>query len=71
MRILLPFLLSITALARIIDGDPMEIADQHIRLHGIDAPASGQSCTADGRRWPCGHNTTLARSGMIGTNWVA
>ncbi len=61
----------ITGKPRIIDGDTIEISDQRIRLHGIDAPEAGQSCLADGRRWACGQNATFALSQMIGTNWVA
>ena len=60
----------ITGKPRIIDGDTIEIAGQRIRLHGIDAPESNQTCVADDKRWPCGTNATLALSGMIGTNWV-
>ncbi len=71
--ILLPDTVSaeITGKPRIIDGDTIEISDQRIRLHGIDAPEAGQSCLADGRRWACGQNATFALSQMIGTNWVA
>ena len=28
----------ITGPARVIDGDTIEVAGEHIRLHGIDAP---------------------------------
>ncbi len=56
---------------RIIDGDTIEIAGQRIRLHGIDAPESDQTCVAENKRWPCGRNATLALSGLISTNWVA
>ncbi len=64
-------LAEITGKPRIIDGDTIEIAGQRIRLYGIDAPESAQTCVADNKRWPCGTNATLALSGMIGTNWVA
>ena len=32
--------------ARIVDGDTLEVRGTRIRLHGIDAPESGQSCRA-------------------------
>ena len=35
-------------------GDTIEIHGQRIRLHGIDAPESGQLCHIDGKRWRCG-----------------
>ncbi len=71
--ILLPFTVSaeITGKPRIIDGDTIEIAGRRIRLYGIDAPESAQTCVADNKRWPCGTNATLALSGMISTNWVS
>lgn len=40
---------------RLIDGDTLEISGTVVRLHGIDAPETGQSCTrSDGRRFACG-----------------
>jgi endonuclease YncB( thermonuclease family) len=45
----------ITGKAWVIDGDTIVISDTHIRLEGIDAPESDQSCTdAQGKPWPCG-----------------
>ena len=70
--ILLPATVSaeITGKPRIIDGDAIEIAGQHIRLPGIDAPESDQTCVAANKPRPCGRNATLALSSIIGTNWV-
>ena len=41
-------LADITGPARVIDGDTIDIAGERIRLHGIDAPESAQTCVADG-----------------------
>ena len=40
--------------ARVIDGDMLEVRGITLRLHGIDAPESGQPCTRAGRAWDCG-----------------
>ena len=46
--------------ARIIDGDTVEIAGERIRLHGIDAPESRQTCRVVDEEWRCGESATLA-----------
>ncbi len=60
--ILLPVTVSaeITGQLRIIDGDTIEIADQRIRLYGIDAPEAPQRCIADNKCWQCGRTTNTA-----------
>jgi endonuclease YncB( thermonuclease family) len=41
--------------AWIIDGDTINISGTHIRLQGIDAPESDQTCTeSTGKTWLCG-----------------
>jgi len=37
-----------------IDGDSLMVGKQEVRLFGIDAPELTQTCTRDGKPWPCG-----------------
>jgi endonuclease YncB( thermonuclease family) len=46
--------------AAVIDGDTIELSGERIRLHGIDAPESDQSCQIGAAAWPCGGQATLA-----------
>lgn len=50
---------TVTGVARVVDGDTLDIAGTRIRLFGIDAPEAGQSCR-DGkwRSWDCGAHAT-------------
>ena len=42
----------------VIDGDTLAFGAGHVRLEGIDAPESKQTCTAYGQDWPCGQMAT-------------
>lgn len=46
--------------ATVTDADTLEIRGVDVRLHGIDAPESNQTCVADGKRWPCGRRSANA-----------
>lgn len=48
--------------ARVVDGDTLAIGDIRVRLDGIDAPETSQTC--DGM--PCGRHATDALRHMIG-----
>lgn len=45
---------------RVIDGDTLAIKGKRVRLHGIDAPESDQTCIDGDQRWPCGRRSTQA-----------
>jgi endonuclease YncB( thermonuclease family) len=57
----------LAGIARVIDGDTIEIAGRHVRLEGIDAPEIAQTC---GRwligTWPCGKAAGDALEKLIG-----
>lgn len=56
----------VVGVASVFDGDTLEIHGQRIRLHGIDAPESGQSCEKDGRQYRCDQQTALVLADKIG-----
>jgi endonuclease YncB( thermonuclease family) len=52
--------------ARMIDGDTIDIAGSRIRLQGIDAPETDQTCTdTSNRKWLCGRAATRALIALI------
>ena len=57
---------TLTGTARIIDADTVEIAVEKVRLEGIDAPESRQTCKRDGKRYDCGKEATSALRVKIG-----
>jgi len=60
-------LADISGLPRVIDGDTIEISGERIRLHGIDAPETRQSCVGvDGKQWDCGRQSTSVLISLIG-----
>lgn len=51
--------------ARITDGDTIRLGDVRVRLHGIDAPESDQTCGSAQGRVPCGAMATEALTALI------
>ncbi len=68
----LPALADITGPARVVDGDTLEIADQRIWLHGIDAPELKQTCrTRKGKEQWCGELAKQALQYLVQGQEVA
>lgn len=55
----------------VIDGDTLDLHGQRIRLYGIDAPESGQSCTRNEKSWRCGKDAAYTLSDLIGRKSVS
>jgi endonuclease YncB( thermonuclease family) len=60
---------SLTGRASIMDGNTLVIHGRLIRLYGIDAPETAQTCSINGRR--CGEEAAHALSDFIGERPVA
>ena len=62
---------TITGPARVVDGDTIVVGGVRIRLEGIDAPETSQTCTTvSGEAWPCGRKATTELAHMIGHGLV-
>jgi endonuclease YncB( thermonuclease family) len=52
----------------VIDGDTIDISGTRVRLEGIDAPESNQTCgDARGQPWPCGRTATHELQAYLGS----
>ena len=59
------FAKTINGKPRIIDGDTIHIKSNKIRLHGIDAPETKQTCNIDNEEWYCGKQSTKELKKLI------
>lgn len=57
--------------ASVIDGDTLEIHGQRIRIWGIDAPESRQTCTRSAETYRCGQAAELHLAELIGEQPVS
>ena len=63
---------SLSGVPRLIDADTLEVAGQRVRLQGIDAPESAQTCRhPGGRRYQCGKQATAALRTRLGQGAVS
>jgi endonuclease YncB( thermonuclease family) len=58
--------------ARVIDGDTIAVNDTRVRLEGIDAPETGQTCKRKWfGSWPCGAAATAALENLLSGKTVS
>jgi endonuclease YncB( thermonuclease family) len=57
--------------ASVIDGDTIEIHGRRIRLNGIDAPESSQTCEVNGKMYQCGQRASFALADFIAARTVS
>jgi endonuclease YncB( thermonuclease family) len=63
---------SLVGRASVIDGDTLEIHGERVRLWGVDAVESSQTCLdASGKPWPCGRRAAFALADFIGGRTVS
>jgi len=75
MRVLIPLVFLSTAAAQVpatvtgiptvTDGDTLQIRGVKIRLYGIDAPESSQTCTRGGQTYGCGREAAFALADLV------
>jgi len=61
---------AISGKPRVVDGDSLKFGSVSVRLHGIDAPETNQTCLRAAVSWPCGFEATAALRGLIENHWV-
>lgn len=61
---------NISGVARVVDGDSLEVAGENVRIKGIDAPELDQECNANGAAWACGQSAKRALTDLIGGDLV-
>jgi len=55
----------VRGMARVTDGDGLEIGTDTVRLASIDAPEDGQTCTKDGQEFDCSDQATAAMIALV------
>ncbi len=60
----------VKGIARVFDGDSIQVAGKRIELFGIDAPERGQTCRSDFIEWACGHAAARRLKELISSRRV-
>jgi len=60
-----PSFADVTGVPTITDGDTLRFGDTRVRLFGIDAPESKQTCEREGVTWLCGQEAGKALRELV------
>jgi endonuclease YncB( thermonuclease family) len=62
---------TLTGRARVLDGDTLNLGERYIRLEGVDAPETDQTCLdQDGKHWNCGLSARDALDKHVGESEI-
>lgn len=61
----------LVGVASVVDADTVEVRGERVRLFGVDAFESSQTCRADGKPYRCGQQAALALADKIGRRPIA
>src|SRR6185295_3067360 len=62
---------TLTGRARVLDGDTLNLGERYIRLEGVDAPETNQTCLdRDGKHWNCGLSARDALDKHVGESEI-
>lgn len=61
---------TLSGAARVVDGDTLTVDGAKVRLFGIDAPESSQTCTRDKQAWACGEEAAHQLHALVDGNQV-
>ena len=56
---------ALEGVARVVDGDTLELAGERVRLWGIDAPERSQTCRLAAQAWRCGRSAADALGRLL------
>mgnify|MGYP001098927974 CR=1 FL=1 len=74
VNLVLPFPVlaqTVSGPAETIDGDTLSLTGIRVRLQGIDAPESKQTCEREAAQWSCGQEARETLAALVGSGSIS